>query len=89
MVHISRADASDRLAELVARAARGEDVCISDPQHGTVRLTPAKQSQDSSEPRCPGRAPGLMKGKAQISDEQLLARPTDDELTWLRGETSR
>ena len=31
-------EAKEQLEELIARAARGEDVRISDPQHGTARL---------------------------------------------------
>ena len=84
MENIALSEAKERLEELIERAARGEDVCISDPKHGSVRLTPTV-----GRPPYPTRVSGLMKGKVHISDEQLLAPLTDEELAWLSGETSK
>lgn len=84
MESITLAEAKERLEELIERASRGEDVCISDPKHGSVRLMPAAGGAPY-----PMRIPGLMKDKVNISDEELLAPLTDDELSWLSGETSQ
>ena len=40
MEDVSVAHAKEHLEELVARAARGEDVSIVDPKVGKVKLTP-------------------------------------------------
>ena len=42
MEDVTLAQAKEHLEELVARAARGEDVRIKDPKHGSVRLTPVR-----------------------------------------------
>jgi prevent-host-death family protein len=79
--------AKEHLEELIERARRGEDVRISDPALGSVRLVPAGQSQDAAS-LFPKRIPGLMKGMASIPDEKLFEPLSEEELAWLSGETS-
>ena len=64
---VTSTDAKERLAELIERAAKGEDVCILDPTHGRIRLTPSGPSFEPKTPRFPERIPGLMQGKVSIS----------------------
>ena len=89
MEDITLAEAKERLEELIARAASGEDVRILDPRHGSIRLTPADAVTGSHGQRFPPRVPGLMKDRVSLPDEDLLAPLTEEELTWLSGETSR
>ena len=89
MEDITLAEAKERLEELIARAASGEDVRILAPRHGSNRLTPAGAVTGSLAPRFPPRVPGLMKGLVNLPDEDLLAPLTEEELTWLSGESSR
>lgn len=90
MENITLSEAKERLEELIERASRGEDVRIDDPKHGSVRLMPARQPQPNpGGPPYPERIPGLMKGKVTISDEELFAPLTEEELAWLSGENSK
>lgn len=82
-------DAKEHLEELLERAARGEDVRISDTKHGTVRLTKvlepeiaAQRVTDTMEPFVPsnGERPlGRLKGKMQVP-ARLMEPLSDDEL---------
>ena len=68
MEDISLAHAKDHLEELIERAAKGEDIRISDARLGTVRLAPvgtpdllAPRVTDTMEPFVPlakDRVPG-------------------------------
>ena len=69
--------AKEHLEELVERAARGEDVRITDPKLGTVRLTAvrcepdvlAPRVTDTMEPFVPlakNRELGRLEGKMQV-----------------------
>jgi antitoxin (DNA-binding transcriptional repressor) of toxin-antitoxin stability system len=51
MDDISLIDAKDHLEELMARAARGEDVRITDPKLGTVKLLRVPREPDLTAPR--------------------------------------
>ena len=86
MENIALSEAKERLEELIERAARGEDVCISDPKHGNVRLTPTRPAGHA--PPYPKRIPGLMKDRVQLSNDELFAPLTPEELAWLSGESS-
>ena len=86
MEDVSLAEAKERLEELLARAANGEDVVIQAPNLGAIRLTPT--SAPSRDFRYPPRIPGLLKGKVRISDEALLAPLTEEELDWHSGKSS-
>ena len=84
MEDVTLAHAKDHLEELFERASKGEDVRISDPKLGTIKLQPVVGSIG------PYPAPvfGLMAGKAHLTLEQALEPLTEDELAWLSGETS-
>lgn len=88
MEDVSVSEAKEHLEDLIARAAKGEDVRIVDPKYGSIRLTVAEEARDPGVPRYPKRIPGQLKGLVQISDEALLAPLTEDELAWLSGENS-
>jgi antitoxin (DNA-binding transcriptional repressor) of toxin-antitoxin stability system len=77
MEDVSIAHAKEHLEELVARAARGEDVGIVDPKVGKVKLTRA--GNGAARPRKPRRL-GLLEGKMQVP-ARLLEPMTQDELT--------
>jgi len=76
MEDVSLTHAKEHLEKLVERAAKGEDIRISDVRLGTVRLMPvgapdlvAPRVTDTMEPfvplavdRVPGRLKGRMKG---------------------------
>lgn len=87
MDDIDLRQAKEQLEDLVERAARGEAVCIVDPRFGNMRFSIAAVPKNSA-PSHPKRIPGLMKGKAHISDADLFAPLTDEELAWLSGESS-
>ena len=87
MEDVSLTHAKDHLEELMERAARGEDVRISDTKLGTVRLTPirapdllAPRVTDSMEPFVPlakDRVPG--RGKMKVPT-RLMEPMTEEEL---------
>jgi prevent-host-death family protein len=89
MEDVSLAQAKDHLEELIERAAKGEDVRISDPRLGTVRLTPVREADllaprvtDTLEPFVPlakNRVPGRLKGKMQVP-ARLMEAMTEEEL---------
>ena len=60
--------AREHLEELVARARRGEDVRISDPKVGTVKLTPVDCEGDTAQ--LPKRQLGFLEG--------IIPPPPDD-----------
>jgi len=74
---------------VIERAARGEDIRISDIKLGTVRLTPirapdllAPRVTDTMEPFVPlakDRTPGRLKGKMRVP-ARLMEPTTDEEL---------
>ena len=76
MEDVSIAHAKEHLEELVARAARGEDVSIVDPKVGKVRLTLANDG--TTGPRKPRRL-GLLEGKMKVP-ARLLEPMTQEEL---------
>jgi antitoxin (DNA-binding transcriptional repressor) of toxin-antitoxin stability system len=76
MEDVSVAHAKEHLEELVARAARGEDVGIVDPKVGRVKLTLV--GNGVSRPRKPRRL-GLLEGKMQ-APARLLEPMTQEEL---------
>jgi antitoxin (DNA-binding transcriptional repressor) of toxin-antitoxin stability system len=78
--------AKEHLEELVARAARGEDVRIVDPNIGAVRLTPDAASEGDA--RKPSR-PVLGQWKGVLTVPERLFDPlSEDDLAWLSGEQS-
>jgi prevent-host-death family protein len=82
-------DAKEQLEELLEKAARGEDVRISDAKHGTVRLTSVR-APDTTTPRATDamapfvplpedRVPGRLKGKMKVP-ARLMDPMSEDEL---------
>jgi antitoxin (DNA-binding transcriptional repressor) of toxin-antitoxin stability system len=76
MEDVSIAHAKEHLEELVARAARGEDVSIVDPKVGKVKLTLA--ANGAARARKPRRL-GLLEGKMEVP-ARLLEPMTAEEL---------
>jgi prevent-host-death family protein len=85
MEDVSLAQAKDHLEELIERATRGEDVRISDPRLGTVRLQPVAERPTGEAPE---RRPGRWKGRFTVP-ARLFEPLTDEELAWLSGERSK
>lgn len=75
--------AKEHLEELIARAARGEDVCVSDPKLGTIKLVPVERSVAQR----PKRVIGQWRDKFEVP-ARLFEPLTEDELHWLSGEAS-
>jgi antitoxin (DNA-binding transcriptional repressor) of toxin-antitoxin stability system len=84
---VSLTHAKDHLEELIERAAKGEDIRISDPKLGTVKLLPVSAGARDEKPR-PERRPGRWKGRLTVP-ERLFEPLTDEELAWLSGERSK
>jgi antitoxin (DNA-binding transcriptional repressor) of toxin-antitoxin stability system len=84
--------AREHLPELMARAARGEDVSISDPEHGTFRLAPDRPAVDGDdaviEPTLQKPVLGQWKGKLTVP-ERLFEPLSEEEMAWLSGEASK
>jgi antitoxin (DNA-binding transcriptional repressor) of toxin-antitoxin stability system len=79
---VDLAHAKDHLEELIARAANGEDVSITDPVRGTFRLQPVKP------PTTPPR-PIFGQWKGRLTVPARLFEPlTEEELSWMSGEQS-
>lgn len=76
MEDVSVAHAKEHLEELVARAARGEDISIVDPKVGKIKLTLADTAVTRA--RKPRRL-GLLEGKMRVP-ARLLEPMTDEEL---------
>lgn len=87
MEEVSLAHAKDHLEELIERAAKGEDIRISAPKVGIVRLQPVTAATDEDKAR-PERRPGRWKGGFTVP-ERLFEPLTDEELAWLSGERSK
>jgi antitoxin (DNA-binding transcriptional repressor) of toxin-antitoxin stability system len=93
MEDIDLRQAKEQLEDLIQRATRGEDVRISDPKVGTVRLTPirphtpmgdvrAQRVTDTMErfvPLAEDRVPGRLKGKMKVP-ARLMEPMSEEEL---------
>jgi len=88
MDDVSLAQARDQLEELIERATRGEDVRISDPRLGTVRLQPVAVTRAAEAQERPERRPGRWKGRFTVP-ARLFEPLTEEELAWLSGERSK
>jgi antitoxin (DNA-binding transcriptional repressor) of toxin-antitoxin stability system len=78
MATLSIPDAKASLEELIARAARGEDVRIRDPRHGTVKLQVVAEGA-AFVPLAQDRVPGRLQGKLQVP-ARLMEPMTEAEL---------
>lgn len=76
MEDVTLAHAKEHLEELVARAARGEEVHIVDARLGKVKLIALEEAPKS--PRKPRRL-GLLEGTMKVP-ERLLEPMTEEEL---------
>lgn len=83
MDDVSIAQAKEHLEELIARAAEGEDVRISDPALGTVRL----QSVGTSQEKRSKRVAGHLAGKFKVPEGLFDPLPADELRRWT-GEDS-
>ena len=82
MEDVTLAHAKEHLEDLVRRAAAGEDVRISDPAIGTVKLTLAEMGAHQKPKRIPGRLTGVYSipdGLFELLPEDELKRWTGEE----------
>lgn len=97
MEDVTLAHAKEHLEELVARAARGEDVRIADPKIGAVRLIPVKSPDltalrvtDAMEPFVPlkhKRVLGRLEGKIPPPPEDFFDALSEEEIRlWYGGD---
>jgi antitoxin (DNA-binding transcriptional repressor) of toxin-antitoxin stability system len=86
MEDVTLAHAKEHLEDLIERAARGEDVRISDPKLGTVRLEPvARQPKGEASAAHQSRKPGRLKGKLTVP-QRLMEPISEQELRdWYGG----
>ncbi len=86
MDDVSIKDAKEQLEELLDRAARGEDVRITDPKIGVVRLTrisaPTEPSSSTEK-----RQLGRYKGKYSVP-ERLMEPMSEEELRLWYGDAT-
>ena len=68
MENVTLAHARDHLDDLLERAARGEDVRITDPKLGTIKLTPVFNSDRRTGTRKLGHLQGMMTLPAGLMD---------------------
>jgi antitoxin (DNA-binding transcriptional repressor) of toxin-antitoxin stability system len=80
MEDVSLAHAKEHLEELIARASRGEEVRISDPDLGTVRFLPVAGTQARRV-----RRPGRLKGKLTVP-ARLFEPMSEEELRLWYGD---
>lgn len=84
MEDVSLAHAKDHLEDLLIRASRGEDVRISDPKVGTVRLQPmASQVEPAGGRR---RRLGLLEGKIPPPPDDFFEPMSEEELKLWYGD---
>ena len=76
--------AKEHLEDLIARAARGEDVRIAQPGLATVRLMVVGAAVDAMVKT--ERRPGRWKNRLKVPDEELLAPMSEEELKLWYGE---
>lgn len=73
-------EAKQRLEDLIARAAQGEEVVILDPIHGAASLRIIKRPAEGT------RRPGLIKDKVPPLPEEFFAPLADADLKEFYGE---
>ena len=98
MQDVTLTHAKEHLEELIERAARGEDVRISDAKLGTVKLQPLRRQPDLLAPRVTDtmepfvplatkRVPGRLAGKIQVP-ARLMEPMSEEELhDWYGDDT--
>ena len=83
MEDVSLTHAKDHLEELIERASKGEDIRISDPKLGTVRLQPVPAALGER----PQRRPGRLKGKLTVP-ARLFEPMSEEELKLWYGDAN-
>ena len=78
MDNVNLAQAKEHIEELLARAANGEEICVTDPTIGTVKLVGVAGSRTKR----PKREIGQWKDKFDVP-AHLFEPLSDDELRWL------
>lgn len=86
MEDVTLADAKQRLDELVARAAKGEDVRIVAPKAGSVRLLPVDASVDSLSVAKTKREPGRWAERLPTPPEGFFDPLSEEELQHWYGD---
>ena len=81
MEDVTVIEAKEHLAELMQRAAQGEDVRISDPAIGTFKLE--RVDPPAIKPK---RVPGLLKGILPPPPDDFFDPMTEEELKDWYGE---
>ena len=84
MENVTLAHAKEHLEELIERAARGEDVRISDPRVGTVRLTAVGGDPVAS--KRPKPIPGRWKDRLSDPPPDFFDPLSEEELKDWYGE---
>lgn len=74
-------EASAQFAELIEKAASGEEIYISSVGAPAIRLTPVAAENNPTERPLPPRIPGLGKGQVWIAPDFDSSMPDD----WLDG----
>jgi antitoxin (DNA-binding transcriptional repressor) of toxin-antitoxin stability system len=74
---IPLSEAKDQLEDLIARAARGEDVRIADPVHGTARLVIETATTTTPQPK---RVPGRWKDRLPPVPDDFFDPMCEEEL---------
>lgn len=77
MTRITIEQAEKQLAALIKRARAGEEIIISDGPEPDVKLAPVEASY---------RGRGILKGKVKVSDQELFAPLSENELKRWWGE---
>lgn len=83
MENVNLAEAKEKIEDLLARAAKGEEICVSDPSIGCVKLVAVAGSL----PARPKRVIGQWKDKFEVP-ARLFEPLSEEELGWLSGEAS-
>ena len=78
MDNVSLAQAKEHIEELLARAANGEEICVTDPTIGTVKLVGVAGSRTKR----PKREIGQWKDKFDVP-ARLFEPLSDDELRFV------
>ncbi len=79
--------ARDHLPELIERVARGEEVSIFDPRHGSFELRPTGEAHRETQPDIGPPILGQWQGRL-IVPARLFEPLSEEELGWLSGERS-
>ena len=88
MEQVTLEHAKEHLDELIERARRGEDVRITDPKLGTVRLQAMPVTEPEARPVKKKRVLGHLEGKMTPPPADFFDPLTEEELKHWYGEDS-